>query len=201
MGAMMAVGLGVASAGSQIWGGYQQKKEAERNAQAIQQESIYNAGIYRQQADMVEQQKQLKMQQDARKIRFVEGKHTAITAAKGIEMSGSAMAVLIDTMTQLEMDKSIEAYNYDVKKYSLESQAQATRARGYTLAAQYRSGGKTAMMQGWIGGLTTLASTAMWGAKRIPGKAITTNLGAKSASMGSQPSSYWRNAMAKRYGG
>lgn len=164
MGAMTAaiVGLGVAQAGTSMIGGMMQNKEAKRNASAIESESAYNAGVYRQQSGMVEQQKQLKIQQDNRAIRFAAGKTTAMAAAKGIEMSGSPMAILIDTMTQMEMDKAISSYNYDVEKIALESQAQATRYKGASLADAYRRGGRDAMIGGFIGGLTTLASTAFY---------------------------------------
>lgn len=170
MGAMTPaiMALGAFKGATQIIGGIQQNKEARMNASAIQSEAAYNAGIYRQQAGMVEQQKQLKMQQDARKIRFIEGQHTAVTAAKGIEMSGSAMAVLIDTMTQMEMDKAINAYNYDVQKYTLESQAVSTERRGYTLSQQYLRSGKDAMMGGVIGGISTLAGYSIYAGMRTP---------------------------------
>lgn len=161
MGAMTAVmvGLGATSAVTQVVGGMQQKDEAEQNASAIRSESAYNAGVYRQQAGMVEQQKQLKAAQDARQIRFVEGQHTAVTAAKGLEMSGSAMAVLSDTLTQMEMDKAITGYNYDMDKYRLESQAVSTERRGMTLSSQYRSKGKNAMTAGIVGGMATFAGS------------------------------------------
>jgi hypothetical protein len=161
MGAMTAaiVGIGALGAATSVMGGMSQQKEANRNASAIQNEAAYNAGVYRQQAGMVEQQKQLKAQQDARNIRFVEGKTTAMVAAKGLEMSGSPMAILADTLTQMEMDKAISGYNYDMEKYSLESQAQATESRGFTLASQYRSQGRNAMTAGIIGGLTTFGGS------------------------------------------
>lgn len=161
MGAMTAalVGIGALGAATSVMGGMSQKKEAFSNASAIEQESSYNAGVYRQQAGMVEQQKQLKAQQDARSIRFAAGKSTAMTAAKGLQMSGSPMAILVDTLTQLEMDKAISSYNYDVEKTALESQAVSTERRGYTLASQYRSSGRNAMTAGIVGGLTTFAGS------------------------------------------
>lgn len=168
------IGMGVVSATTSIIGGMAQKKEAQRNASAIQEEASYNAGVYRQQVGMVEQQKQLKAQQDARAIRFAAGKHTAIAAAKGIEMSGSPMAILVDTMTQMEMDKAITSYNYDIEKYSLESTARSTEMRGNTLAAQYRRGGNDAMIGGFMNGLTTLAGTAFYAG----GRSINTSGGA-----------------------
>jgi len=182
MGAMTAVmlGLGAVNAATQIIGGMRQKDEADANANAIIGESTYNAGVYREQAGMVQQQKNLKAAQDARKIRFAEGKHVAITANKGIQMSGSAVAVLVDTLTQMEMDKAISGYNYDVESHALESQAVSTERRGYTLASQYRSRGRNAMSAGIIGGLTTFAKTALYASARgyqAPKNRIITSVG------------------------
>lgn len=168
MGAMtaMMVGLGALSAGTQIVGGLLTKQEAEANAEAISSEAKYNAQIYREQADMIEAQKQLQLQQDNRIIRFAMGKIVATSAAKGIEMSGSALAVLNDTLTQYEMDKAIGQYNLDVQKYGVLSQAEVTERKGYTLASQYRRSGDTAVMAGITGGLTTLFSTAAYASQR-----------------------------------
>jgi hypothetical protein len=168
MGAMTAltIGMGAISAGTKIITGHREKKEAERNAQMVYNQSVYNAGIFRQQASMVEDQKNLKAQQDARKIRFMAGKHVAMTAAKGLEYSGSPIAVLVDTLTQLEMDKAINTYNYEVEQYGLESKARETELRGYTLAESYREGGKTALLKGYMGGLSTMAATAVYAGKR-----------------------------------
>jgi hypothetical protein len=181
MGAMTAimVGLGAATAVQQVVGGYAQKKEAQANAQAIKQESIYNAGVYEQQAAMTEEAKQLKMQQDDRLIRFAAGKHVAVTSAKGLQLSGSALAILNDSMTQMEMDKNITAYNFDMEKYALKSQAESTVRRGNTLSAQYLRGGDTAMMSGVAGGLTTLMQTGFYvNAKNYAPKSINTTSGA-----------------------
>jgi len=176
------VGIGALGAATAVMGGMAQKNEAGRNAEAVRDEATYNAGIYRQQAGMVETQKQLKAAQDSRKIRFVEGQHTSVTAAKGIEMSGSAVAVLVDTLTQLEMDKAITSYNYDIEKYALNSQAEATERRGMTLSSQYRSQGRNAMTAGIVGGLTTfggsLVSAAAYNYK-APTTAVNTDAGAK----------------------
>ena len=198
MGAMgtVMVGLGAINAGMSIMGGFQQKKEADRNASAIEGEAAYNAGVYRQQAGMVEQAKQLKQQQDARKIRFAAGKTTAVTAHKGIEMSGTPVAVMVDTLTQMEMDKAITAYNYDVEKYSLESSARATEYRGSTLADSYRRQGRNAMMGGIISGLTTFAGSALFAASRLhkpnvmPGMKTTSADVFKAANIPNKPYDY-----------
>lgn len=169
MGAMtaMMVGLGVAGAATQVIGGFQQKKEAEYNAKVIQNEAAYNAGVYREQAGMIEQQKQLKKMQDERMIRFAMGKTVSSTAAKGLELSGSALAVMVDSMTQLQMDKAITQYNYDVEKYAVLSQAESISRRGASMAARYRREGETAMFAGITGGLSTLMGTAAYASQRL----------------------------------
>lgn len=177
MGAMTAVmvGLGAVSAAQQIAGGFAAKNEAEYNARAITSEAAYNAGVYREQAGMIEQQKQLKAQQDDRIIRFAMGKTVAMTAAKGLQLSGSPMAVLADTLTQFEMDKAIGQYNLEVQKYGVLSQAESTERRGATLSGQYRRSGDTAMMAGITGGLTTLFKTGAY----VSARSFDTSGGAK----------------------
>jgi len=133
------VGMGVATAASQIAGGYAANKEAK-----------YNASIYHQQAGMIDEQKKLQAIQDDRAIRQVMGSTTAATASKGIQFSGSPIAIMIDTRTQLEMDKAIGQYNLDVQKYGVISQADAELRRG-----------RTARTAGIVGGLTTLMQTGL----------------------------------------
>jgi hypothetical protein len=115
---------------------------------------------------MIEKQKQLKAQQDDRIIRFTMGKTVAMTAAKGLELSGSPMAVMADTMTQLEMDKAISQYNFEMQKYGALSQAESTERRGATLSGQYRRSGDTAVMAGISGGLSTLFQTGAYVSQR-----------------------------------
>ena len=189
MGATAAVGLGVFQATTQVMGGLQAQKEAGWNAQAAQQEASYNAGIYRQQAGMVEQQRQLKMQQDARKISFTEGKITQMTAAKGLKMSGSPVAVLNDTMTQMEMDKAISSYNYRMESHFLETKARGEEMRGRTIANAYMRKGRQSMIGGMIGGLTTLAGTAMYGYQRF-GSSPASSMGGTSSGNYYKPLSY-----------
>jgi hypothetical protein len=133
------VGMGVATAASQIAGGYAANKEAK-----------YNASIYHQQAGMIDEQKKLQAIQDDRAIRQVMGSTTAATASKGIQFSGSPIAIMIDTRTQLEMDKAIGQYNLDVQKYGVMSQADAELRRG-----------RTTRTAGIVGGLTTLMQTGL----------------------------------------
>ena len=158
----LLVGMGVATAASQIMGGIGAKKEADYNASVAMSEAKYNASVLHQQAGMIEEQKKLQGAQDDRAIRFITGRTVSATAGKGIELSGSPMAILVDTITQMETDKLIGQYNLDVQKYGVTSQAESVIRRGETTAAQYRRSGKTARAAGYMGGLTTLFQTAAY---------------------------------------
>jgi len=164
MGAMTSVmvGLGAVSAVQQVMGGFAAGEEADYNAAQTLSESRYNASILEQQAGMIEDQKNLKLAQDKRVIRFTMGKTVSMTAGKGIELSGSPMAIMIDTQTQMEMDMAIGQYNLEVQKYGVLSQREATLRRGETIASQYRRAGDTARTAGVVGGLTTLFKTAAY---------------------------------------
>lgn len=169
----LMLGLGAISAVQQVVGGYAQQREAEYNAKQVTKEAKYNAGVYQQQAGMIENQKNLQAAQDNRQIRFTAGKHIAMVTAKGIELSGSPMAVLSDTLTQLEMDKAIGQYNLEVQKYGVLSQAESTLRKGDTVASQYRRSGATARTAGITGGLTTLFTTAAYASFDVSGGAKT----------------------------
>ena len=132
MGLLTAVAL--AFGATQVIGGMMQKKEGD-----------YNASVLHQQAGMIDEQKKLQFYQDDRAIRKIMGQTVATTAGKGIKMSGSPIAIMIDTRTQLEMDKAIGQYNLDVQKYGVTAQAGAEKRKG-----------KTAMYSGITQGLTTV---------------------------------------------
>jgi len=118
--------------------------------QAANKEAKYNASLLYEQAGMIENQKNLQTAQDERAIRFAMGRTVAATAKKGIEMSGSPMAIMIDTMTQMEMDKRITQYNYDMQKRGVIAQAEGVRRQG-----------KQAQRAGVLGGLTSLFQSTM----------------------------------------
>lgn len=158
----LLVGMGVATATTQVIGGMAAKDEADYNASIALSESKYNASVLHQQAGMIEDQKKLQAAQANRAIRMIMGRTTAVTAAKGIEISGSPMAIMIDTRTQLEMDKLIGQYNLDVQKYGVISQAEQVLRVGETRAASYRRAGVTARTAGYTGALSTLYQTAAY---------------------------------------
>ncbi len=151
------IGLGVLSAGMQIASGITKSKEIETEAE-------YNAAIYEQKAGMVEAQKGLEAYQYDRARGKARGKAIAVTAKAGLLLSGSPMAVMIDTETQMLLDKAVGQYNLEVeKRYALSG------------AAEYRRTGKiaskTALWAGYTNAFTSLLQTAAFASTRIPSPA------------------------------
>jgi hypothetical protein len=108
---------------------------------AKSKQDTYNAGIYNQQAQQIDVQKSIESTQYNRAIRSTRGSIIARTAGAGLTMSGSPMAVLVDNLTQLEMDKSIGQYNLEMqKRYAssvsseYERRAKVAKTQGYTNA-------------------------------------------------------------------
>jgi hypothetical protein len=133
------VGLGALQAGTSIASGYATKKEAN-----------YNASLAEQQANNIENQQGLLNYQSNRQIGQVIGKTTTATAGKGITMSGSPMAIMLDTYTQMEMDKRIQINNLETEKQQSLSQAEALRRKG-----------KTAVYQGYTNAFTSALQTGV----------------------------------------
>ena len=138
---------------SQIASGMYEEREASANAEL--QEA--NAARLEAQAGVVDVMKNIKAMQDDRMINIAASKTVAATASKGIEMSGSPAAILVNTRTQMEIDKAISQYNYEVEKSRYMTDASITRigARGI------RAGGRAARAAGIGRGLTTFGSALM----------------------------------------
>lgn len=134
----LLVGGGTFSAATQAMGGQAQAKGIQRQAE-------YNAQIYEQQAEMIKEKKKISDYQFLRDSARVRGKITSQTAGKGLLMSGSPLAILADTESQMQFDKAIGDYNLDIEKnYALSgasymrqsgaAQARLARFSGYTNA-------------------------------------------------------------------
>ena len=133
------VGLGALQVGSSVVSGIAQNKEAK-----------YNASLMEQQAANIENQKGLTAYQANRQIGQVMGTSRVRTAGAGLEMSGSPMAIMLDTYTQMEMDKRISLNNLETQKQQSLSQASA-----------YKRQGKTALYKGYTGAFTSALSTGL----------------------------------------
>jgi hypothetical protein len=147
------VGLGAVQVGSSIASGYQQKKEAEYNASLIEQ----TGPVYDTQIALVEKEKELMTYQANRRIGQVMGATTAMTAGKGLEMSGSPIAIMHDTYTQMEMDKRINQQNLDMQKYNIGLE----KSRAMSQAQAYKRAGKTALFQGYTNAFTSALQTGV----------------------------------------
>lgn len=116
----LLIGGGAFAASNQIMAGQAQSK-------ALKQQGNYNAEVYAQQAEVLKDQKRISETQFNRSAAFARGKIVAGAAGKGLMMSGSPMAILADTESQLQFDQAIEQYNLDVNKGFAESAAKNAR--------------------------------------------------------------------------
>jgi len=134
-----AVGTGI-SAATQIAAGKSQAKQ-------YQYEGAYNAEVYRQQAELAEQQKKVEEFQANRSIARARGTLTARAGGSGLLLSGSPLAIMIDNESLMQYDKAIGQYNLEVKKryaqsgarfseYMGEQKAKASIFSGYSNAFQ-----------------------------------------------------------------
>ncbi len=147
------IGLGAMQAGTSLASGYVKSKEAEYNAKLLEQ----SAGAFDIQSSLVEKNKQLEAYQYNRKIGQVIGTSTARTAKAGITLSGSPMAIMLDTYTQMEIDKRIGQSNYDLQKYNIGIE----KSRTLSQAETYRRQGRTALFSGYTNAFTSALQTGV----------------------------------------
>lgn len=140
------IGLGAATATTQVMAGRQQAKGIQRQAE-------YNAQVYEQQAEMIQQKKKIEEYQYNRQIAKMRGAVTARAAGRGLLLSGSPLAILIDNETQMRFDQAIGEYNLDVQRNYALSGAEFYRTEGKEKA-------RLARMQGYTNAFSTLLNTA-----------------------------------------
>jgi hypothetical protein len=92
------------------------------------------------------------------------GTVSARTAKAGLDLSGSPMAVMIDNLTQMELDKSIGNYNLEVQKryalstadaYKRQGKAAMTSAMSNAFSTVLKGGFDYGMKSGMFGGTGT----------------------------------------------
>lgn len=117
---------------------------------AANNEAKYNAGLYEQKAGIIDMQKSLEAGQYNRAKGQLAGKSIARTAKAGFEMSGSPMAVMIDSLTQLELDKAIGQYNLETQKRYAQATADEYKRRGRaSMTAAYSNAFSTILRGGF----------------------------------------------------
>jgi hypothetical protein len=136
---------GAASAGMSVAGGNAQAKN-------IQRQGEFNAQVYDQQAEMIKEKKKISDTQFLRNSAQVRGSIVAKTAGKGMLLSGSPLAILIDNESQMLFDKAIGDYNLDVESNRAKSGAIYSRETG---AAQ----AKLARFTGYSNAFSTMLNT------------------------------------------
>ncbi len=136
---------GAVSAGAQIAGGRAQAKSATRMGE-------FNAQVYEQQAEMIKEKKKIQEYQFNRQAAFARGSIVSKTAGKGLLLSGSPLAILIDNETQMQFDKAVEDYNLDVETNFARSGAIYQRANAAEQA-------RLAKFTGYSNAFSTLLNT------------------------------------------
>ena len=113
------------------------------NAQskAIVGQATYDAEIYSQQAEMVKHKKEIQEYQFNREAARVRGSVVARTAGKGLMLSGSPLAILIDNESQMQFDKAIGDYNLNVQENYARSGAKNTMLQGAINSRNARTAG------------------------------------------------------------
>jgi hypothetical protein len=106
--AALLLGAGAFSSATQIGAGNAQAKNIERQAK-------YNSEIYGQQAEMIKEQRKIQDAQFIRDSARIRGSIVSRTAGKGLLLSGSPLAILIDNETQMQFDKAVTDYNTDIE--------------------------------------------------------------------------------------
>jgi hypothetical protein len=157
-----ALALGAVSAISSI-----------QQGQAANQEAKINAALMEGKAGLIDVQKGIENEQYNRLKGQSMGKSVVAIAGQGVKMSGSPMAVLLDSQKQINIDQAIGQFNLEQQKR-------------YTLAEadQIRRQGKAAVSSSYTNAFTSILSGASnyatykgWGAKST----FDTSVGAKKA--------------------
>ena len=111
---------------SQVQQGYAQKAEADANATLIEGK-----------AGLIDIQKGIENDQYNRAKGQAASDAAAHTAGAGLMLTGSKMAIMLDTQKQLSLDQAVGQFNFDQEKRFTLAQADATRRGG---AAAVRAG-------------------------------------------------------------
>lgn len=123
---------------SQISQGYVNQAEAKANASMIEG-----------QAGLIDIQRDIEQGQYQRMKGRALSTSMASTAAMGVMPSGSAMAVMVDTQKQIEIDQAISRFNYNSERNLKMSEADA-----------YRRKGKQAVYAGYTNAFSSMLSGA-----------------------------------------
>lgn len=115
---------------------------------AQQAEANYNATLLEGKANMIGAQAEIDYGQYNRKKGKALSTSMATIAGAGIAPGGSAMAVMLDAQTQINIDQAIGQFNYEQEKqYTLNEASQARRKGNQAVSSGYSNAFST-MLQG-----------------------------------------------------
>lgn len=120
-----------------------------QQAQQTEELGDRNARILEQRAKSEREGQALLEGQKRRLIRSRIGTQVAAVAGRGIKLSGSPLDVMVDSLTNAELDISIDKYNSEVTARGFESQAGMTRFEARQASAKKRfKAGRTFLSTG-----------------------------------------------------
>jgi len=149
-----------AMAVSQINQGYAQNAEAKANASMVEDTGRYNAALLENKAKIIDVQSDIEQGQYQRLKGQHMSKSTAIVAKQGGALQGSALAAILNTQRQINIDQSISKFNFEMDKNLTMAEAAEQRRSAGAQADALRRGGKAAKRAGYTNAFSSLLQGA-----------------------------------------
>lgn len=143
-----------AVAGAGIFSAVSSAKSGQATAKSLTYQGEHNAQIYEQQAGMILEKKKLQDYQYNRASARMRASQVARTAGAGFNLSGSPLAMMIDSETQMLLDKATADYNLDVERNYALSGANYQRETAYQQSSLAKS-------TGYSNAFTTILNTGV----------------------------------------
>ena len=95
----------------------------------------FNANVLMRKAEAVRQSQELLEQRKRKIAESVVGQQTALYAKSGIKMSGSALDVVHDTLTEANLDIAIDNYNAEMEARGFEVESSLEKSKAASKAS------------------------------------------------------------------
>lgn len=115
---------------------------------AQQAEAGYNASLLEGKAGLIDVQKGIEKRQYERLKRRTLSKSMANLAASGLRPTGSPMAVMMDTLTQINLDQAIGQFNFEQQKRYTQAEADTFKRKGKMAVRAGYGNALSSLMQG-----------------------------------------------------
>ena len=106
----------------------------------------YNAALYERQAQSTRVSQTLLAEQKKKIISAQTGSQIAAAGASGFRFSGSPITVMLDSLSNANLDLAIDRYNSEVKARGFEGEAGMSRYEGRQRAARSRFGAASSFL-------------------------------------------------------